>query len=297
MAVDNLYKFHQACLQEFASGPKFNWISTFNCKMQDLRKMGMQSVQEEAALWRSQEVPPNFYFTHGKYFRDGIKHIIQELTEKPTSHRALYSLISQNDISGSGDSPIPSFLTFQCQVVDGTLHCTAHFRALEVSRFFQVNLEEIRQTIVEISDGVPNFTNVSLTIFAFRAYVDDKRGSLKRPSLEVMAEWELMASLFDAAPDPIRNLDKMLKEVKEAVTAVSPRKLISLKGILTAHLPGVSIRKELRDKLFLEELNVAIEAAATLEQLRRKQSHGENVDIATKHYQTSIENLRNRLNV
>lgn len=297
MSVDSLYKFHAKCLQDFDGGPKYNWMTTFECQMGDLRDMTMEDVREEAALWRSQEVPPNFYFTHGQYFRDGVKHIIQELTEKPTSHRALYSLIAQKDISNSGDSPIPSFLTFQCQIVDGVLYCTAHFRALEISRFFQINLEEIRQTIVEISNNVPAFTKVNLTIFAFRAYVDKKRGSLKRPSLEVMPEWLLLTDLVEEAPDAIRNLDTMLKELKEAVTAVSPTKLMSLKGILTINRPGVSIRKEFRDKLFLEKLTVAIEAATRLEQLRRKQSHGEAVETATKHYQSSIEGLRGRLNV
>lgn len=297
MTAKTLYELHAACVKNIKDAPQFNWTVKFDCESRELRDLVMPDVEDEASIWRSESVPADFYFTHAEHYGDGVKHIIQELTDKPTSNRALYSLICQNKISNSGDRPIPSFMTLQCQISDETLYCTCYFRALEVSRFFKINLEEIRQTLVEISDAVPGFSKISLTIFAFRAYVDMDRAPLKRPRLEVMPEYQLVASVLDAATQPVKNLDRMLKELREAVTAVSPAKLISLRSILSMTAPGIVIPKQLKDKLFLEELDLAIEATRRLEQLRRKQSHGVQVEDATKSYQSAIDRARARLNV
>jgi thymidylate synthase len=88
--------------------------------------------------------PPSLYINHGEYITsDGIVHIINELKLKQTSNRALLSLINQEDIIGSGDNPIPSFMVLQFSLEGEELYVTTYFRALEVANFLNVNLEEI----------------------------------------------------------------------------------------------------------------------------------------------------------
>lgn len=297
MSDDRLYQLHAEATKDFVSGPKFNWVLQFDCAAQDLRNLEITDVREDAAGWRSQVPPKNFYFTHAQFYTDGVQHIINELSIKPTSNRALYSLISQEHIRKKGDTPIPSFMTLQCQIDNEVLYCTCYFRALEISTFLKINLEEIRQTLVEIYDGVPRFSKVSLTIFAFHAYIDRTRSPLKRPQLESLYELELVSLLTEAAPTPVRSLDRILRELRNAGTVVSAEKLIDLKRILSTNLPGIKIHPELTKVLFIEQLGVAIEAATTLGELRCKESRGSAVTAATTAYQNAIDSMLNTLNI
>lgn len=295
MTDDRLYKLHAQAEKSLESGPQFNWSLPFECAAQDLSNLMMPDVQKVAAGWRSEDVPEGFYFTHAQYYKDGIQHIIGELNRKPTSNRALYSLISQDHIEESGDDPIPSFMTLQCQIADSVLYCTCYFRALEVSNFLKINLEEIRQTLVEIHAGAPRFSQIKLTIFAFRAYLDKTHSSLLKPKLEILHDDELLALLIDTSGDPVRELAKMLRELHGAVTAVSAEKLISLKRILAYEKPQIKIPEGVKKPLFLENLNNAIEKTLALGKIRKKGSHGTAIEDATKAYQHAIDKLCNSI--
>jgi len=296
MPENRLYQLHADAVKTLELGPQFNWKLSFECAAEDLCKLEMTDVRADAEAWRSEAVPADFYFTHAQFYTDGVKHIINELKDKPTSNRALYSLIAQDHIRATGDNPIPSFLVLQCQIDNDVLYCTCYFRALEVSRFFKINLEEIRQTLVEIHIGVPRFSKVHLTIFAFRAYTDKNRSSLRRPKLETLHDDELLALLIDTADNPVRTLDSMLRELREAVTAVSAEKLESLKRILSYNRPQIKIPKELKKPLFIDKLEAAIAATTALAELRRKGSHGGAVDAATQTYQMALDALCAELN-
>lgn len=293
MSDDRLYELHSRAVKEFEAGPKFNWTLSFGCDAHDLPLLELTDVSETAEGWRSVVPPANFYFTHAQYYTDGIRHIIKELREKPTSNRALYSLIAQADIRTSGDKPIPSFMVMQCQISDDTLYCTCYFRALEVSRFLKINLEEIRQTLVEIHEGVPNFSRICLTVFAFRAYVDENRSPLRRPQLETMHDDELLVVLMDAASNPVRRLAEMLKDQREAVTAVAAEKLLTLKRILSNS--SIPLSPTLKKPLLIDLLETAIRKANALSDLRSRGSHGAAVDAVTKAYQEAIDALVKQL--
>ena len=130
MDENGLYDFHQEMVAQVkTAGESFNWHCDLDIPVTDINRVAMLDVSEEAAQWRQKNPAPDMYFSHGEYYEDGIQHIIDELTLKPTSNRALYSLLAQRDITGSGDGPIPSFLTFQCSIERGVLYCTASFRA------------------------------------------------------------------------------------------------------------------------------------------------------------------------
>lgn len=293
MNDDRLYRLHADAVKELESGPQFNWILNFDCDAQDLHKLEITDVVETAKGWRSEVPPPEFYFTHAQYYTDGIKHIINELKEKPTSNRALYSLIAQDHIRNSGDTPIPSFMTLQCQIDKDILYCTCYFRALEASTFLKINLEEIRQTLVEIYEGIPQFAKVHLTIFAFRAYNDPGRLPLRRPRLETLTVVQLVELLLNPEGNPIKTLRDMLNELHGAVTAVSDVNLIALKDILSSNV--LQTLKWPGKPLFINQLERAIAATAKLAALRKKGSHGPGVDEAIQSYQQDIKALCDNL--
>lgn len=273
-------------------GPQFNWVLKFECAAQELRNLEISNVRAAAEGWRSETPPPDYYFSHAQYYKDGVAHIINELTKKPTSNRALYSLISQDDIRDSHDGPIPSFMILQCQLDNEALYCTAYFRALEVSNFLKINLEEIRQTLVEIYEGCPRFSTVKWTIFAFHAYVDHTRSTLRRPRLESLDTVDLIELL--AQPNALRELDAMLKELHEAITIV-PEKLENLRKVLEKKRQGIAVHEKLGDRLLINQLDIAIDAAKSLRQLRCQDSRGDAVVLATNRYQQAISEMRRHL--
>lgn len=297
MSNNRLYELHQNAMEQFEEGHRFNWILEFDCDAMELRDLEIIEARDDAEGWRSENPPKDFYFSHAQYYRDGVKHIIDELKSKSTSNRALYSLISQADISDSGDKPIPSFLTLQCQIEGDTLHCTCCFRALEVSSFLKTNLEEIRQTLLDIYSGVPTFKSIHLVIFAFHAYKDATRSPLKRPKLDYLCQAELMQLLAEKADDPVRSMDRMLEELGRAVTSVNPNCLNSLKKLLGMKIPGFVFHKDFTARNFLAQLDKAIEVERILGDFRAKASRGDGVDAARINYQREIGRLREILNV
>ncbi|AMC35406.1 hypothetical protein [Janthinobacterium sp. B9-8] len=297
MSEISLYDLHAQAKVQLEHGAKFNWILNFECKTAALAGFVMLDVENVAAKWRSKKCPPDLYFTHAQYYGDGVEYIIEDLKRNSSSNRALYSLISQEQIVelGKDDKPIPSFMILQCQIEDDVLYCTCYFRSLEVCNFLKVNLEEIRQTLADIYAGIPHLKIVKLTIFAFRAYYNSSSSSLVRPRLETLSSLSLLR-YFTNEVNPLSILSKMLNELKESVTVVSAAPLLSLKEALEAGLKGTELDPKLTSQLTLERLEGAIEAARDLEQLRKKRSHGTAIADATLIYQKSIDNLISNLN-
>ncbi|WP_241006683.1 hypothetical protein [Serratia liquefaciens] len=89
---------------------KINLILSYEISTASLIENVLSDVHQLAKQWSADECPQNLYFNHGQYKVGGVDNIISELKEKPSSNRALYSLINQETIMNSGDNPIPSFL-------------------------------------------------------------------------------------------------------------------------------------------------------------------------------------------
>ena len=98
----------------------FNVVLSFRFQQQCVRNDTDLPGIGEAMQW--QELEPNeyLYFTHGQYAnRDknltprpglALEHIVKELDRKPTTRRALFSLLHTGDIVDTGDKPIPSLV-------------------------------------------------------------------------------------------------------------------------------------------------------------------------------------------
>lgn len=294
MDENALYVFHQKMVDRVKeTGDHFNWHCELDIPVTDLEHVSIIDVREEAAQWRQKDPARDMYFSHGQYYKDGIQHIIEELKLKPTSNRALYSLLAQNDISGSGDDPIPSFLTFQCSIEGSILYCTASFRALEVSRFLRVNLEEIRQNLVEICQALPAVETVRVHIFAFHAYVRTvAAAALRRPEIDVTSEAQLLRLMQKG---DVRALDTLLGGFERSTTVVSSKSLESLLGIL--QMPDANLHPSVLSKreLLKPQLKKAIEACVELAASRKGASRGVNTTAKIDAFHAAVKQLRESL--
>ena len=294
MDENRLYAFHREAVDSLkATGESFNWHCDLELPAPDLHRLKMLDVSDEAAQWRQKTPAPDMYFSHAQYYQDGIQHIIEELKLKPTSNRALYALLAQNDISGSGDDPIPSFLTFQCSIERGVLYCTASFRALEVARFLKINLEEIRQNLVEICAALPTVEKVHIHIFAFHAYVRTAAAAaLRRPVIDVTSEAQLLRLMQKG---DARRLDDLLGGLQRSTTVVSSKQLEALLRIV--QMLDADLHADIKSKLGLLEpqLKRAVEACGELTASRKGASRGLNTTAKIAAFQAAIQALRDTL--
>ncbi len=292
MDENGLYDFHQSLVASLkASGETFNWHCDLDIPAIDLECMRMVNVYDEAAQWRHKEPAPDMYFSHAQYYGDGIQDIIKELKVKPTSNRALYSLLAQHNISGSGDDPIPSFLTFQCSIERGVvLYCTASFRALEVGTFLRINLEEIRQNLVEICNAFPVVETVHLHIFAFHAYVRNvASAALRKPAIDVTPETKLLRLMQTG---DVIALDQLLQGLEQSTTVVSPKSLRALLEILLMPDAGLYPNVLSKKGLLEPQLKRAIEACGELTASRKGASRGINTTAKIEAFQAAVKKLR-----
>jgi len=157
----------------------------------------IQAHADEATKWQS-PVSESTFFTHGQYMDRGSipgrEYLVRELSTKPLSKRALVSLISMQDIVGSADRPIPSFMVLQFgfHETDRTnLLVTAYFRALEVANFLPVNLAEICLNIRSAYVAFPSVRRFTLALLAFRAYSNQRSNNLRRHLIDELTEAQI----------------------------------------------------------------------------------------------------------
>lgn len=297
MGEDGLFAAHAAMLrsvEEAENKAIFNWHSTVDIPASALERVKMTDVTPVAEQWRQPTPANDMYFTHAQYYGDGIQHIVDELKHKSTSNRALYSLLAQKDISKSGDDPIPSFLTFQCSIEKEVLYCTATFRALEVSSFLRINLEEIRQNLLEICPKFPTIEVVRLHIFAFHAYISSVPASaLRRPKINTMFTPELLVLMQQGN---VRELDMLLGELAKSTSAVSEVGLEALLGIFQmGH--SANLHAQLTDKreLLVPQLTQAAQACKELASSRKGASRGIHTTEKIRAFQTAVSDVRDTL--
>ncbi|TGZ32498.1 hypothetical protein EQ875_03902 [Photobacterium damselae subsp. damselae] len=217
----------EACERIAANQYEINLLLAYELPTQAIVEYPLLDVRETAKQWAADVCPDNLYFNHGQYNVGGVDNIINELKEKPSSNRAIYSLIDQSTIMNSGDKPIPSFMIFQSILDDNTLYCNVYLRALEVSKFLRINLEEIRLNISKISASTLRFSKVRLVILACRAHHIPNFNPLEKPKLDLMSQYQIMRMMNDTPEDFIRNLRKM-SEVQTVLSSQSIKHILEL---------------------------------------------------------------------
>jgi len=239
--------------------------------------------------------PEHLYINHGEYIKEnGISHLISTLKEKENSNRALISLINQDNIIDSGDKPIPSFMSIQANIENHKdLYTTIHFRALEVSKFLKINLEEIRLIINEIYKEFIDLENVYLTIFAFRAYIKDSINPLIRPKLELLSESRLLKILEKKAKTKLIPLLEEKKSVDS--TVVDDESFKNILRILNDVESNIDIPEHLKSKHTKGIVSSISEISDKIKDLRAKDSHNADIDSLYSAYKSKIEKLINEI--
>lgn len=234
-----------------------------------------------AKSWQALQPPRELYFNHGQFIGpDGIKHIIDELKEKPTSNRALYSLIAQDQIVSSYDKPIPSFMILQCAIEGSTVYCTTYFRALEVSEFLKINVAEIKLVLSQILKEFTDTSEVILTILAFTAYVTEGFNTLQRPEIDCLLGEDFPGLL-------IKNPEKigiLLEEKARPSSVVEVASLLTLLRVIENKAYEYAENEFLMRARIKSLLSEAIEKGNHLAGLRKRHSKHEAVDAAEKDY-------------
>ncbi|WP_155636117.1 hypothetical protein [Burkholderia stagnalis] len=262
----------------------FNFVITAELERRALVEEPLSDVTEMAQKWRQPDAPDELIINHGKYIGDGLVHLAEELHQKPSSNRALYSLINTSDIIDSGDAPIPSFLIFQCGLDSGVLYCTVYFRALEIANFFRINLEEIRLNLLDVLGRIDAGV-IRLTVVAFGAYNRPNQSALVKPEIDRISSVNLHDILDD---DRAKMVSMLVEKAKEAtyidVSSIEVIRDWSDKG-----------RKRRPDLGNINQINYlaseAIRVARELASLRLRHSHHAEVAEKAVHYTNTIEKL------
>lgn len=272
--------------QEIGENFKINYLMSYNISMADLKSKPLEDVTTEAELWAAPEKPAELQINHGEFIKDGLDHIISELNYKKDSNRALFSLISQKHISDTGDTPIPSFMVLQCTIDNNRLYCTAYFRALEVSKFLRVNLEEIRLKICKIHEELLSFGDVAITIFAFRAYVNKNINTLRIPKIDRINPIELFVTLQENPQEVAR----MLREKCQASTFI-------LTDSISHLIVAIQNWKSEKHQKILINNNAeeAMEIAKKLLHLRERSSHDPGIEALNRELHEKINAIAKEL--
>ena len=261
-----------------------NHALSFAIPVKTITDSPLLDVVNEAELWARKECPDELHINHGQYIGEGLDHIIFELTHKRTSNRALFSLIDQSAILKSGDKPIPSFMIMQCAIHHDELYCTSYFRALEVTTFLRINIEEIRQKIQKIYDAIPHFKTVNLTIFAFRAYSNENINTLRIPELDRTSEARI-TKLLERSPEKVSELLKEKCKDSTVIMTVSTERIISSLN----ELNDSEVKFNRTQALYLAK--EVLQIANNLREKRALNSHHKDLEELNRALQEKTERL------
>jgi hypothetical protein len=265
-----------------------NLVVTCSISADNLKSNSLLDVTDDAKKWIDVECPDDLHINHGQYVKGGMEHIITELKSKPSSNRALYSLISQDHISLSGDKPIPSFLIFQTKWVGSELYASVYLRALETHRFLRINLEEIRLRLVQILESVNQIKSVNLCIHSFYAYCNTSIVPLIKPKIDLLNS-PTMGKILRLEP---QNMFKLLEEKSNNSTVVDLTAIQMIKDIIVADPPD---RLDSDKEHILLMLDDCIKKGNILKTRRETTSHCEDLEKISTDFSSSLLELAKRL--
>lgn len=148
---------------------------------------------EKAKEWLQPDCPKYLHYNHAQYInkssKTGVDYIVEELTNKATSSRAILPLINVIDVFDSGDYFLPSLDILQFgfdREEKDELFITVYFRALEVNHFLKINICEIYEIAKCISSKIRSIKKINLNIIAFRAQYKELFGCFKKAEIDAI---------------------------------------------------------------------------------------------------------------
>jgi len=281
--IESLEEIAKDAVNDIVDGNSvFNKCLAYEFDVELVNTGELADVTDDAKKWANDICPNSLHFNHGSFLKGGMEHLISELKTKPSSNRALLSLISQEHVSSSGDKPIPSFMILQTSIDNGVLYCTTYFRALEVGTFLRINIEEIRQRLCAVYSECQNYSKIRLVIFSFRAYHNSLMIPLKKPEFDLLTAYEIFTKL-NSTP---KEFGDLIREKSKDSTVVYLKRLLNLKEALDGgegNLPNVA--------LILKHLNSSIENGQKLKEIRLLQSHHQSIKQNSDNLSSSLIRL------
>ncbi|MEN8635308.1 hypothetical protein ABFV74_06205 [Pseudoalteromonas distincta] len=268
-----------------AEGSLFSQLYKAVLSRDEVINAPLKDMTSQAEDWIKDACPAHLHLNHGEYVIGGMEHIINEIKNKPNSNRALYSLISTNKIINSQDDPIPSFLTFQCQIQSNILHCSVTFRALEASNFMRLNLEEIRIRIMNVIENFPNIETIELAIYSFHTYINKQQSMLNKPEIDTLSVSGI-SNILQNEPDKLKRL---IDEKLTPTTVVDINCFEKLEEIFKENPPE---RLEMMTVEILENLKHVISSGEQYREARKKTSNSLNIEHRAEEYTGYIKGLR-----
>jgi len=179
---------------------------------------------ELAKLWIAEKLPDEMYYNHAQFMnkgsKGGIDYIIEELSNKSTSSRAIIPLINMLDVVNSGDGHLPSLDVIQFGFDDESrskLYLTVYLRALEVNHFLKINISEMYHLINIVTDKFRSAQWLNFNIIAFRAQYKDKFGCFMKAKIDSITPHKMSKIIFKNELDELINMLEEKKELSETV--------------------------------------------------------------------------------
>lgn len=287
-SFEEVHSYALELLQENPNQLNFSLQVTFPIGI--VKKPALPDVLPDAEDFQKVEKPAHLHINHGMFIKEnGIQNLINELKNKKNSNRAIISLIHQDDIVGKGDNPIPSFMIIQAAIENNTLFLTTYFRALEVSTFLRINLEEIRMILNQIHSNFDEIESVNLHIFAFRAYIQKDINPLKRARIELLKETEILKTL----ESPIKkDLIPLLQEkIRTKTTVVDDHSFHLILEILQNANVNDAIPQLLKETYTTKIMQEIIYTSNEIKKVRSVNSHSAKIDELYATYSIQIQKL------
>ena len=175
-------------------------------------------------MWEATEIPPQLYFNHGVFLKteedDGIDFLVKELKKKPTSNRIILPAYNMQKVIDSLEDTIylPSLVSLQFGIVDGTLTVHMYFRALEASRFLKINICEIYYILTQLENKGIIFGRVDIVISAFKVQKRDKFNCFLKAEIDELDSIGICAKVMDGKIDEISELIQEKCDAMETIT-------------------------------------------------------------------------------
>lgn len=272
------------------AGPVMNLIISFPIDVPVATGDFLASFRDQALLWQAPIRPNVLHFSHGEYmhaYGNPFDYLISELKSKPTSNRALVSLVDTKPIVASGDGQLPSFMLLQVGFQGSgrdILYLTAYYRALEVSEFLPINMAEMAVVVEKISDQIPSIERAEITMHAFRAHVLREFKAHRRSRLDMTTATRIHGLVLE------REFDSLATMLVEKST---PESIMDDSGLtmLRTEAEASGLSEDL-----LDELDRAISALTRLRSARLSGTHErliEHLQVQlTAHLMKSAEFIR-----
>lgn len=178
---------------------------------------------DDALDWLGERKTDRLHYNHGDIINkdgDGVDYIISELMKKTTSSRAIISLLEPCRSYLSKDSFLPSLNVIQFGFKDDKkdeLFVTLYLRALEVSKFFKINVCEAYLIAEKIRNKIKSIQNICLNLYAFRAQYKEGFGCFVKAEMDRVEQGVFVRLLCKNEFQQLSNMLQEKMDLKETV--------------------------------------------------------------------------------